>query len=98
MRVDADHEIHFVCEHLSYLHDDGGNAGAGQAKGSRLRQCCEESRPKGGQASDQASERGARPVPACSPGQLNAKTLPKEVSKDLESRASTVGDQPGDRP
>jgi hypothetical protein len=48
---------------------------------SRLRQCCEESRPQGGQASDQASERGARPVPACSPGQLNAKTPQAGVSK-----------------
>ena len=35
----------------------------------------------GGQASDQASERGARPVPARSSGQVNAKTPRTGVSK-----------------
>jgi hypothetical protein len=35
VRIDADDEVHFVCKHLSYLHDDGGNAGAGRATGNR---------------------------------------------------------------
>jgi hypothetical protein len=55
-----------------------------------LRQCCEESRPQGGQASDQASRRGARPAPAHSLGQLVAKTPHGEGQQDLESQASTT--------
>jgi hypothetical protein len=50
-----------------------------------------ESRPEGGQASDQASERRAKPAPARSPGHLIAKTPPKTGQQDLEPRASTTG-------
>src|SRR5439155_13923612 len=56
----------------------------------RLRQCCEESRHAGGQASDQASRRDARPAPARSLGQLNHKDTPERGQQDLESRASTT--------
>jgi len=56
-----------------------------------LRQSYEESRPAGGQASDQASERSARPAPARSSGQLIAKTRNKQGQQDLESQTNTTG-------
>jgi hypothetical protein len=48
--------------------------GAGLERENRARQDCEESRPQGGQASDQASGRSARPAPARTQGQIPSKT------------------------
>ena len=59
----------------------------GAACGSAVRShACE-----GGQASDQASERGARPVPARSPGRVNAKTPPAGVSKTSSHERARSG-------
>jgi hypothetical protein len=91
MRIDADHEIDFLCKHLCYPQIARGRAGARSGEGSRSRQCREKSRPRGGQASDHASQRSARPVPARSPGQLVAKTPPQGVSKtSSHERARTA--------
>src|SRR4051812_40477823 len=82
MRIDA-HDNTDVCNHDPYLRPrlEYTNHRCRSDTGNRSRQVCEESRPQGGQASDQANKRSARPAPALAREQIPKKDTPKAVTQ-----------------